>query len=286
MEAECGLQGFAVLIKLWQKIYSEGYYIDWKEDNAILFSRKINSELTLVNSVVTSCLSRGIFNNELYTEYKILTSKAIQKRYLMVCKQLKRSNVSFISEYLLVSSELTQVISELTPINSEFSTQRKGKEKKGEEKKGNEIVDKITAADYLKFFNNNFHLITSFEKQKLQGFEDDGMEAEVILMALQESVNANVRDMRYVNKILSTWLDKNIKTVESVKADKLEYERKKAKEANKNGSKSKDTFNNYEQRDDCLDQYKQLEQQAMEELSGEELNGQALLDEIRNKGAD
>lgn len=84
MEAECGLAGFAVLIKLWQKIYAEGYYIDWEEDHAMLFARKINAELSLVNSVITSCLNREIFNKELYEKYRILTSKGIQKVFTYV----------------------------------------------------------------------------------------------------------------------------------------------------------------------------------------------------------
>lgn len=141
IEAEHGLQGFAIVVKLWQKIYSEGYYIDWKKDNIMLFSRKINTEETLVSAVVNSCLSRGIFSKELYEEYEVLTSRAIQKRYLTACKQIKRASVPLHAELILISSELTSVITEETSINSGFSTQRKGKEKKGKEKKGKESID-------------------------------------------------------------------------------------------------------------------------------------------------
>ena len=35
LEAEEGLEGFAILIKLWQKIYSNGYYIEWNEDSLL-----------------------------------------------------------------------------------------------------------------------------------------------------------------------------------------------------------------------------------------------------------
>ncbi len=40
LEAEEGLEGFAILIKLWQKIYSNGYYIEWNDDCLLLFCKK------------------------------------------------------------------------------------------------------------------------------------------------------------------------------------------------------------------------------------------------------
>lgn len=125
LEAECGLIGFAILIKIWQKIYSNGYYIDWEEDNALLFARKINIELTVVNDVVNVSLRRSLFNKKLYKNYKILTSSGIQKRYFKICSDSKRKNLSIIKEYKLFNPELIGVNPELTSINSELSTQSK-----------------------------------------------------------------------------------------------------------------------------------------------------------------
>ena len=40
IEAEFGLQGFAVVVKLLQRIYGgEGYYCEWTEDVALLFGK-------------------------------------------------------------------------------------------------------------------------------------------------------------------------------------------------------------------------------------------------------
>ena len=134
IEAEHGLSGFAIVLKLWQKIYSSGYYIEWNEDSALLFARKINSEITLINSVINSCFNRSIFNKTLFDKYGILTSSGIQKRFLTVCKSSKRTNISFIKEFILVNSEFTDVITETTELNPELSTQRKVKKSKGEDK--------------------------------------------------------------------------------------------------------------------------------------------------------
>jgi len=140
IEAEHGLSGFAIIVKLWQKIYANGYFMKWDDDHVLLFTSRINSELTIVNSVINSCFRRGIFDENLYKEYQILTSSGIQKRFFIACKQLKRSNIYAEKHILLVNPEDIGVSSELTIINSEFSTQRKGKEKKGKEKKEEDSI--------------------------------------------------------------------------------------------------------------------------------------------------
>ncbi len=70
IEAEHGLQGFSIVIKLWQKIYANGYYIEWSTDHALLFAKKINAELSIVNDVVNSCFYRKIFDETLFNDKK------------------------------------------------------------------------------------------------------------------------------------------------------------------------------------------------------------------------
>jgi len=128
IEAEYGLEGFAILIKLWQKIYANGYYIEWTEDNALLFARRINSDITIVNSIVNSCLIRSIFNESIYNKHKILTSSGIQKRYFKIVVDSKRTQLTAIKDYFLLTPELTPINLELTrliPVNLEESTQSK-----------------------------------------------------------------------------------------------------------------------------------------------------------------
>jgi len=135
IEAEFGLQGFAILIKLWQKIYRNGYYIEWSTDNELLFSKRLNVEKTLVSTVVNGCFHRKLFNKEIYKQYGILTSKGIQKRYILATSQCNRTAISFVKEYILVDKKHRELITEETPVNSEFSTQSIEEEKRGEETK-------------------------------------------------------------------------------------------------------------------------------------------------------
>jgi len=179
IEAEHGLSGFAIIIKLWQKIYSNGYYIKWNNDVALLFSRKINSEITLINSVVNSCFKRNLFDEKLNKKYNILTSSGIQKRFINVSSHAKRKTISLIKEYTLVNSEFTSLITEFTSLNVDKSTQSKVKESKVKESTYNEFYDleienSNKDSNYIKFVqilfgNNNSELkLTGILKLKNQ----------------------------------------------------------------------------------------------------------------------
>jgi hypothetical protein len=164
LEAECGLEGFAIMIKLWQKIYSNGYYMDWNEDTALLFSKKINSEKDKVNSVVNACLHRNLFNKLMYKAFKILTSAGIQKRYLIACSSSKRKNIVMEERFLLINDKYKQLITELTQFTPEEtdvkpgeSTQRKGKERKGKESNiYSDFLSSFEASEELKKILNEF----------------------------------------------------------------------------------------------------------------------------------
>ena len=107
IEAEFSITGFAVVVRLWQKIYAEkGYYCEWIERSPLLFLSQWfggNSGVTVntINEIVARCISIGIFNKSLYNKYKILTSEGIQRRYFDVVK--RRTEISIVEEYLLVS---------------------------------------------------------------------------------------------------------------------------------------------------------------------------------------
>ena len=101
LEAELGLKGFAVFVHLLQKIYGQaGYYCGWDKDVALMFSRQCGEGGSVVSEVVNCALRRGIFNNELFEKFGILTSHGIQKRYLEAAK--RRKEIVIENEYLLV----------------------------------------------------------------------------------------------------------------------------------------------------------------------------------------
>lgn len=157
LEAQFGLKGFAVFVKLLQYIYGgHGYYGEWTEDIGLLFSRKISEDRNLVSDIVQTAIRRGLFHKGLYDQFAILTSKGIQERYFEMTKKRKIEKVR--KEYLLVhgaqnivSAELTGVSAELTPVSSGDNSQRKEKEIKLKENKLNIYNTSAEADDYVNF---------------------------------------------------------------------------------------------------------------------------------------
>lgn len=102
IEAEFGLTGFAVVVKLFQKIYGEcGYYCEWTDEVALLFSHKIGLGGKVVSEIVSASVRRGIFDKGLLEKYQILTSNGIQKRYLEAVNRRKQIKIK--SDYLLIN---------------------------------------------------------------------------------------------------------------------------------------------------------------------------------------
>lgn len=107
IEAEYGVKGFAVVVRLWQKIYSEkGYYCEWVDRSPLLFLSNWfggNSGVTvsLIEDIVRRCLKNGIFDAVMYEKHSILTSARIQRQYFDVAK--RREEIPVKKEYLLVS---------------------------------------------------------------------------------------------------------------------------------------------------------------------------------------
>ena len=103
LEAEHGLLGFAVMVKLLQKIYSEGYFYKWERREKLLFSKRNGVAIETLNSITASLLKEGIFNIKTYNKYHILTSAGIQKRYLEATK--RRDFVDIDKRYSLINGK-------------------------------------------------------------------------------------------------------------------------------------------------------------------------------------
>lgn len=102
IEAEFGLIGFVVIVKLWMRIYgSRGYYCEFDEEVALMFSHKTGVGVNAVSEILNAAFKRGIFDKTLYEKYKILTSKGIQERCMKMCSRRKRFEVE--KKYLLIS---------------------------------------------------------------------------------------------------------------------------------------------------------------------------------------
>lgn len=100
IEAEFGLDGFGVVVKLYQKIYEQGYYIEWTDEVALLFAKKLGLGGGVVSEIVSAAIRRGIFDKNLFEKYHILTSRGVQERYFEAVSRRKQIEVD--ERYLLV----------------------------------------------------------------------------------------------------------------------------------------------------------------------------------------
>lgn len=103
LESEYGILGFGFIVRLFQKIYANGYYLEWNQYSAILLKKEIGMSKEKIDEFIKFCLEINIFDKKLYSQYSILTSRGIQKRYFNVCK--RRKEIEIIKEYLLVKPE-------------------------------------------------------------------------------------------------------------------------------------------------------------------------------------
>ncbi|KAA8676177.1 Lin1244/Lin1753 domain-containing protein [Clostridium sp. HV4-5-A1G] len=268
IEAQYGLVGFGVVIKLLMKIYKHGYFYEWTEKQQLLFSKRVNADINSINVIINDCIKWELFDKKVFETYKILTSRGIQKRYLKAVD--RRQKVKIYKEYLLLDNEtinayknliIVDINSNNEVVNANINPQSKEKKSKVDNTTTatteDQLVDNVDNSGYVDFFNNNFgHLITQFEMELLESYVEDGMEPEVITLALQEAVESNKRDIRYAKAVLNRWKDNQLNTVQAVMADKKGFELKK-NQKNKNKSpgrsapnygKKESTFNNFKQR--------------------------------------
>lgn len=138
IQAEFGLKGFAIVVKLWQTIYREhGYYCEWNEEKKLLFASEEGADCGpgLINEIVQACIRRDIFSKKLFDKYQILTSRGIQKRYLSITAKRKKAEMK--KEYSLVevahnsiNDDNNRVNVGKNQVNSVDNTQSKVKESK------------------------------------------------------------------------------------------------------------------------------------------------------------
>lgn len=188
IEAEFGIKGYAVLMKLYQAIYSRGYYMKWDIDTKLLFIRDYYlTEVggNLVSEIVTACVRRGVFDSALYEQYQILTSSRIEETFLTAkqrsTKVIMDKNYALPIVYTFIDNankkgKNVNIFFKNVDSLSTFSD--KGKERKEKESKGENIAR--TRADSLSPLSNfidkwgiSANAIANYRGGKMAGIDWD-----------------------------------------------------------------------------------------------------------------
>lgn len=188
VEAEFGVKGFAIVIKLYQAIYSRGYYMKWDIDAQLLFIRDYClSEVGrgLVSEVVDCCIRRGVFEPTLYKEHNILTSKRIQETFLTATK--RSTKVVMEEQYALpiVYEFIENVSKSGKNVNISFKNADNFQQRKGKERKVKEITpNPLQGGGSENWKDKFFETFTIFEKKN---YKDDGVDYEVLYHEFKKS---------------------------------------------------------------------------------------------------
>lgn len=121
IEAQHGLIGFGIAIKLLMKIYNNSYFYEWTEKEQLLFSKRVNVNINEVNVVINDLIKWGFFDKDLFEREKILTSSGIQKRYLAAVG--RRQKVKIIKKYLLLDKETVNVCKNLVIVDNNSNSE-------------------------------------------------------------------------------------------------------------------------------------------------------------------
>lgn len=206
IQAEYGLKGFAVFVKLLQEIYgSYGYYCEWNKDKELLFASEnglSGGSLQLLRDIVSACIKRKLFSEQLFNKYGILTSTGVQKQYLKATK--KRDLVELKKEFILIeipSCNKNVVINSISgginSINS-YGNEQSRVEKSREEKSNN----KLCKADAIALFEILWKM---YPNKKGKGQVSDKDKQKIFQIGLEEMTRAIERYKKYL-EANSDWL--------------------------------------------------------------------------------
>lgn len=232
IEAEFGLKGFAVVVKLYQKIYGGlGYYCEWNEEVSLLFRSRCGLGGNDVSEIVSAAVRRGLFDERLLKTYGILTSSGIQKRYFEATE--RRKCVQVFEEYLLLNiSDLPSNVcikSINVDINSENAygnSQSKLKETKGKETTTDSggrpdfnTVEAYAASNLQHLSPANMDELVSYQEQ----LTDD-----MIRHAIDEACACGKRTYYTVRNILNRYVQKGHRGMGDVLAEEEAFRKNKA----------------------------------------------------------
>ena len=190
IESHFGLTGFAVIIKLYQKIYGDkGYYCTMTADEMSALAEENKISVDELEKIITAAVKKGLFDEDLFNKYQILTSSGIQKRYF---KLIKRRNDTEINEnFLLYRFNTLKNVCNVCNVNIQKERENE-KEKRSKREKDKEIrksqntikeSEKKESSKISKTNNSNNNIINNiilygeFENVKLSDAELEKLKA-------------------------------------------------------------------------------------------------------------
>lgn len=211
IEAQHGIVGFAIVVKLLMKIYKNSYFYEWTEKEQLLLSKRVNVDINSINVVINDCIKWGLFDSNLLETKQILTSKGIQARYLEAVG--RRTKVEMKKEYLLLDENIVNVYKNLiiVDINSNnedvydnINPQSKVKKSKEKKSKVNNNKEDSCSSDfniYRYMQQRGFVTISSITAEQIKD-DIEMYSLEEVKQAIDIADNNGKHTYSYVKGIL------------------------------------------------------------------------------------
>ncbi|MGG5333782.1 Lin1244/Lin1753 domain-containing protein [Enterococcus sp. AZ163] len=222
----CGPQSIEILLCLLGNIYREnGYYVGWDEDTVFLVADEVGAKEGLVEEVVAKAIQSRFFDEDKFNDYKILTSNGIQKRFFEATS--KRKGVKIKKEFLVsddVNGTLTVVnggnnytTSDVSDVDNEQSKVNKTKVNKSKTvaESSNTKHSEQTAVSYWLNQVNPGEAPTTIESINYWVKDFNGQH-EIVIAAIDEMLENNVRSYKYIDRVLKSWESKGLDTFKKV----------------------------------------------------------------------
>ena len=163
ISAEFGAKAELLILRLLCKIYKNGYHYQWGEDQCLLLLKSmgaVDCSREWVEEVIKGLVRRCFFDKGCFDSFRILTSTAIQNRYITAITRrvLKTDNMPFwllssqSTPETIINPEETPVNPTETLINPTETLQSKLNEMKVNKSKLKEIISKEDQREMLEIF--------------------------------------------------------------------------------------------------------------------------------------
>jgi len=189
LAAICGWYAPFIYEEMLAMIYSgEGYFMEYSDRTPFRVARRLGTDSELAKEVIYECIKLGLFDDEQITKNSVLTSRAIQERYLAMMTARMRSKSSAegyckqcaywydtINDYLPTENQLP-VDDKQLPVDKK--QQSKVKESKVKESKEDTLSGTPDIAplviDYLNQKTNHSYHVTDSHRRKISARVNEG----------------------------------------------------------------------------------------------------------------
>ena len=190
-----------VIMKIYCKIYRNGFFCEWTPDDCMLFARNMMNGMTPqeVQAIIDKALEKTIFDKKSYESFGLLMSVEIQKQFFLIAVRRKEiriektacllidlssyKNICFGSQESLKPEnvDISGSNGDILPENVDSAEQRKGKRKESKRKESKENISSSLSSSSACVTQKSCREIFAGYREELLGDED--WRASVVMMS-------------------------------------------------------------------------------------------------------